>query len=83
MPTLCQHSERLWNALSKDMKAYKELIEKQFASIKERNLEFRQLEAEIKKARRHLGSAKSAVMNHHRAHRCDLRKNYDSPIAAK
>ena len=83
MPTPCQHSERLWNALFKDMKAYKELLEQQFTTIKERSLEFRQFEEEIMRARRHLGTAKTAVINHHRTHRCHVRKNLDSPNAAK
>jgi hypothetical protein len=83
MPSPCQHSERLWSALQKNVEAYKEVIEKQFSAIRDRNLEFREFEKEIKAARRHLGSAKAAVINHHRAHRCHLRKNHNGERSAK
>jgi hypothetical protein len=66
----CKDSNRIWAACVNAAKRYKGSLEKQFLLIDNRDLTFVQLEREIRTARRHFGLAKSAVINHHRVHRC-------------
>ena len=66
----CADSKRLWAACLDAAKRYKDSLEKQISLIARRDLAFVQFDREIKAARRHLGLAKSAVINHHRLHRC-------------
>jgi hypothetical protein len=67
----CADSRRLWAGCLEAANRYKDSLDKQISLIAQKDLEFVQLEREIKAARRHFGVAKTAVINHHRLHRCD------------
>jgi hypothetical protein len=66
----CPDSQRLWTGCLTAAGRYRESLDKQISLITRHDLGFVQLEREIKTARRHLGLAKSALINHHRFHRC-------------